>query len=452
MAMVLFLCLFTLFPSLVFLTKMSFFFSSSTESSSSQDKMPTTTRSKHNPKDTFESIGDSPQRRKRDHGTKNPSKAAKKAKQASGRPKDDSAYSYAASVTPNVATVTPKDGSTGNLFPPPIVNQKPTKKAKKVQDPWKNHVAETIKSKGWKVLQFIDNNIVGIHFAKKVIGAMDMDGYTGNSPEAEAERDAWASQYDSLVISCHNAHRNSVCNKIKAKVEDRYTQSKAGGKKGSLPRKDDIIRMLKRDFDPNSKTDYDLMKWYWTGLIPAATGNTTDWGRETHLYCCLFDGAPPNDPTKLYVTPSIEAFAVWCYVGNRSRYLKQCQVKDDHPKIKQIMIHKGDHPEDKVRYLGCFGDVLLTFDLFWHHLFPLSPSFVFCRLFLEATKTIPSFPTGVMCILWGPASITPSPIPRPAKALSLDKRMRAKRPTSSTKHGARRLVKTLVSRPKRKLF
>jgi hypothetical protein len=233
----------------------------------------------------------------------------------------------------------------GQLLPngltvPPPIDPTMTKKqlkgtAARKKDPWYTYVVDTIKHKAFKSVQFIKHEQHGLFFAQKLINNMGMDAYTGESEAAVENRKRWAEIYYGFAVSCHNTHRGQVVNSIKNKC-DRLLVLKGGN---LYPIKD-ILRMLKREFDPDNERDFEMMKWYWTTLIPAATGNAKDWGPDTHLFNCLHNGAPPSSPTSLYVTPSIEAFAVFTYEGNFTKFTKQHEVKKLHPEKKQVILIK----------------------------------------------------------------------------------------------------------------
>lgn len=254
-------------------------------------------------------------------------------------------------------------GADGVLVPPPLNTGLGKKKAfagsqARRNDPWYVHVMDAIKHKAWKSIQFIPNEQVGTRFALKLVECMNVKGYIGE--EGKDQRDRWASLYTRFSVCCHNAHRSTVVNRMKGVCDKLFATNK------KLYPVEDVVRMLIRDFDPQDKDDFPIMEWYWTELIPAATGNTKDWGSNTYLFNCMSNAAPPNDPEKLYVTPAIEAFAVMMYEGNATKFEKQAEIKKQYPKKKQVILlcdpldKKKDIAEDRVSLwlIGPFDTLL----------------------------------------------------------------------------------------------
>ena len=113
----------------------------------------------------------------------------------------------------------------------------------------------------------------------------------------------WIQQFGPSVAKAINKRRSDVTQGVKAAIRDYYDD------KGSLPTIPQLESILKRDFDPDDEDMCQLMEWYWDSLIPKVAGN--DWDEDKRYFGLMHRHFEGNDPNKVFIHTSTEAFAVW---------------------------------------------------------------------------------------------------------------------------------------------
>jgi hypothetical protein len=281
-----------------------------------------------------------------------------------------------------------------------VLRKQKTSKKGKFSNPWCETITDAIKSYAWRGIKIVTDEGVAKLLARKLLESMNLEGYVGNSTEAKQKRDEWVELHTNFVVNIHNKHRCYVVNRIKEQCAKPYLDEH----NGKLPPMEDVIRMLRRNFNPVDEHDYKLMKWYWTKLIFFATGNTEDWGPDTHLFSTMSTAGPPNangDSKKLYVPPSTEAFAVLTLEGNHEKWTYMHKIKKEYPNKKHTPLiidpkTKKPYTENRVRILLSFVTCQLGVATSPHS-FPTSPPHLF--LFFVSCKHV-SIPAKTGCCWW----------------------------------------------------
>jgi len=178
-----------------------------------------------------------------------------------------------------------------------------------------NMIHSTIKNTSWRKVKFVHGEASRKKVALMVLEDMDMEKFKGDSERAVANREKWVEAFGGVVTKKYNKHRSYA-----------QTQTSQACKKwmathnGQLPDIDRLTAIIKRDLDPQIPADMELMKWWWTDVLPMACGNRDDWNDEKKYYVTISEGAPPNYPRQKYITPSTEAIAVLFIENLRSKW------------------------------------------------------------------------------------------------------------------------------------
>jgi hypothetical protein len=100
---------------------------------------------------------------------------------------------------------------------------------------------------------------------------------------------------------------------------------------GYFPSSAMLLACLERKIDLEKAADAQFFEVYWDGLLPKTTGNKHDWSPAHSHYVKITDGAPPNSPNSLYITPSTEAFVVAVIESNEERWVETYRQKQANP-------------------------------------------------------------------------------------------------------------------------
>ena len=208
-------------------------------------------------------------------------------------------------------------------------------------------IKDGIKHGLWRRIKIIESEEVRREAALIVLEILNFNSMQGDSIQAVQAQKDWFSIYEKHLCRLLNELRGYVQQRLKTLLEKWWRDH---GK--VMPRKDLLLALIKRDFALQegdapalAPDDYDALKWWITEVLPIAAGNQCDWQKEHYGYMTVQQGHYPNQPTKLYVTDSTEAIAVWIIENNYNWWPAQWEAKDefgDHPIIRKAKNEDGE--------------------------------------------------------------------------------------------------------------
>ena len=199
---------------------------------------------------------------------------------------------------------------------------------------------DTLKNEVWRVMKFISSKnqmrTLAIFTVKKS-GLKDKFNQDGQlTPEGLD----FVEKHEIRISKMLNEQRSS-CQSAMKDVCLAYMKDKGVDK---LPPQDEILKILRRDKD----LDKDLFIWWWTEYMPKAAGSARVWTKQLYYFGRLCDHAPQNDKTKVYITPSTEAWGALLMDNCRKRWPKLMALKAKSS--GKIMYCKNDNFDNKVGF------------------------------------------------------------------------------------------------------
>jgi len=185
-----------------------------------------------------------------------------------------------------------------------------------------------IKQHLWRRIKVIENKDVRKQAALMLLEILNFRSMQGDSIEATQAKEQWIATYEKHICRTLNEQRGYQQQRLKTLMEGFW------GKNGKLlPRKDALVALIKRDFALQegalAQSDYEILKFWFTEVLPIVAGNQTDWQAEHYGYMTVSEGHHPNEPNKLYVPESTEAMAVWIMENNLTCWPAQWTAKDE---------------------------------------------------------------------------------------------------------------------------
>jgi hypothetical protein len=222
-------------------------------------------------------------------------------------------------------------------------------------------IKHIIKSDVWRGVKLA----FGVKNQKQAAGlcltALNLKDFQGDSDEVKKKRQEWIDHYYGVVTRETNEHRGYVQTQIRHAVL-KYMAVHGG----NFPPSEKFVACLERKLDLDSEADYHVFQLYWDTLIPKAAGNKHDWNTSHSHYMRMCDGAPPNNPESLYVTPSTEAFLVATLESNEERWAETYRQKLAHPGQKVHFFPTWDYKKGQPltespngEYVYVYGDQFL---------------------------------------------------------------------------------------------
>jgi hypothetical protein len=155
---------------------------------------------------------------------------------------------------------------------------------------------------------------------------LNLSDFKGNSLDVKKRVIAWIDTYFGVVTKEINEHRGYVQTQIRGFVL-KYMQAN----NGYFPPSELLLACLERKIDLNNEDQVQVFELYWDNLLSKAAGNKHDWSPAHSHYVRITDGAPPNNPNSLYITPSTEAFLVAVIESNEERWAETYRQKQANP-------------------------------------------------------------------------------------------------------------------------
>jgi len=180
----------------------------------------------------------------------------------------------------------------------------------------------------WRRIKVIENKDVRKQAALMLLEILNFRSMQGDSVEATQTKEQWLATCEKHICRILNEQRGHQQQRVKTLMEGFW------GKNGKLlPRKDVLVALIKRDFALQggalAQSDYEILKFWFTEVLPIVAGNQTDWQAEHHGCMTVSEGHCPNEPNKLCVPESTEAMAVWIMENNLTCWPAQWTAKDE---------------------------------------------------------------------------------------------------------------------------
>ena len=227
-----------------------------------------------------------------------------------------------------------------------------------------------MKYHGFKKIKFANTPDQIAKATVKILDILNMKEFRGTDDKTKALRTAWVASNQGVVLKKINKCRNYASTQLMGAVN--WWQDNNAGE---IPTLDQLEALIQRNIDLDNDEHYDLMKWWWNLAVPKACANAKDWGPSHRNYMCLYNGAPANDPTALYVPPGTEAIAV-AMIENlrevRDKVWKIRQLPEYKEKTLFTAKHNFDYKEDGKTL--AYGKSILP--AFAPNLSPLTPFFL----------------------------------------------------------------------------
>ena len=219
-------------------------------------------------------------------------------------------------------------------------------------------IKQVIKRDVWRAVKLAYGEKKQRKAAELCLSALNLRDFQGNSNEVKKRRQDWVDNYFRVVTGQTNEHRGYVQTQIRGAAL-KYMEANDG----NFPPVEKLLACLERKIDLDNEEDAKVFEVYWDTLIPKAAGNKHDWNTAHSHYVRMCDGAPPNKPHSLYVTPSTEAFLVAVCESNEERWAETYRQKQLNPG-KQVYFcpdwdpKKGEPPLVSAdgKYVYAYGD------------------------------------------------------------------------------------------------
>mmetsp|Transcript_14660 Transcript_14660/g.26258 ORF Transcript_14660/g.26258 Transcript_14660/m.26258 type:complete len:498 (-) Transcript_14660:92-1585(-) len=143
----------------------------------------------------------------------------------------------------------------------------------------------------------------------------------------EEQQRIFIENYQQIVAHWLNERRCYVVTRLKDAIHAWYQKNK------KVPDLELFRKAATRELDLDIEEHMDFMKWYWTVLLPRATGNHSDWHRDIRYYYTISDACIPEGEYKdtMHIPISTEAFlltAMENYVESWENFWK---LKEENP-------------------------------------------------------------------------------------------------------------------------
>ena len=199
----------------------------------------------------------------------------------------------------------------------------PTSKVKMADlpDAMKSLIKETIRENIWRFCKFVPTK----DESEMRVGGKIFDALKPKLPTLQKlnnhQKRAWVRAH-LLVFGCMiNSTRSYAVSEMK-KAAMKYYHAHGN----TLPSVDDFIACAQRKIDVTKEDAVKVYEFYWDEILPRACANMTDWGKDKRHYATISEAAPLDNPNKVFVPPSTEAFCVLMYHNHRDSWVEMAKV------------------------------------------------------------------------------------------------------------------------------
>jgi endonuclease/exonuclease/phosphatase family metal-dependent hydrolase len=188
------------------------------------------------------------------------------------------------------------------------------------------HIKAGIKKDLWRGIKLAYGERQQRNAALLCLSVLNYSDYKGDSREVKERKNAWVDTYFTVVAREINEHRGYVSTQIRG-----FFLKYMEANNGDFPSCELLLACLQRNIDLNNPVHAQVFELYWDSLLHKAAGNKHDWPPAHSHYVRITDGAPPNSPNSLYITPSTEAFLVAVIESNEERWKETFRQKQANP-------------------------------------------------------------------------------------------------------------------------
>ena len=231
----------------------------------------------------------------------------------------------------------------------------------------KKYLMTALKEKIWRTQCFILSDEDAVAFGVDLCVASNFDKwgatYIPDKTRTNEVIVAYAERNQKALCGLLNELRNSVSGKLKQvaydwlddidfnnqkKLRSDDPEVKASVEAVRLPDLEELMKIITRADD----LDDDLFMWWWDDVLPQVAGNANQWSDKIRYYTPISKHRPILANGQLahlrecYVSPSLEAFAYFCFDNNYIRWHTTWAIKQKHKENQKIVKNwaKYDHP------------------------------------------------------------------------------------------------------------
>ena len=217
-----------------------------------------------------------------------------------------------------------------------------TVKSSDLSEAMENAFKSVVRSKIWRFCKFVPSTNkeemrlgakIFTYMAEKIPRLKDMNS---------VQKENWIRCHLNIMGQKINQTRSYATSEMKKAAMKEYESHNK-----TLPSLDMVVACAKRDLDLSNPDHVNVLNFYWDVILPRACGNMNDWGKDKRFYSTIQEAAPLDNPKKVFVTPSTEAFCVLTYHNNRDSWVAMAEVLDKVDGNKKLVHAKKKGQEDK---------------------------------------------------------------------------------------------------------
>lgn len=205
-------------------------------------------------------------------------------------------------------------------------------RAERENNELKSRIKEVIVENFWRLFKFVPpGEAQELRLFGMIRDVMIKEGniacdFGATKRQEAAWKEDWPEDNASIIAAELNGHRNYVQSNLKGAARKYWVDNGE-----TLPPVAKILACARRTIDLDDPEDVRIFTWYWDSLLPQVTGNNRDWQPGIRHYATISTAAPKDAPSKLYMTPSHEAFAATHYNSYRNSWIEQWNIKKQWP-------------------------------------------------------------------------------------------------------------------------
>ena len=196
----------------------------------------------------------------------------------------------------------------------------------------------------WKTVKFVRSQGSEKLLAIKVAKLIDPDNFSDNEEATDDQKknlDTFVNAYAEECTKNLNDLRSYVGNRIKEACT-KY----ADDHEGKWPTIEMIQKCVERTIDLEDDDEKEFWFWYVEKAIGTACASHRDWSEDQRHFALLSTSAPPNNPDKVDVTKSTEAFFYLCCDNGLKKWEAMREVKKKNPNKKITHLYKDENEQE----------------------------------------------------------------------------------------------------------
>jgi ribosomal protein S8 len=174
------------------------------------------------------------------------------------------------------------------------------------------NITKAIKNDVFHTKKYILGPEGKVKLALKVLEVLNLEGFKGDSKEAQTNRQNWVELWQDTCVLTFNSIRNNVSTEEKKAARALYCRSQK-----QLPDDNDMEACITRQLDLDNNEHLVKFEWCSHEFMAKACGSAKHWNKEKREHMPL-SRAHPKNSKKPYITPQTEAYAVLLFKGNHT--------------------------------------------------------------------------------------------------------------------------------------